>query len=111
RLVAPFAFIGEPVAKPEGGSARLKLTVSPGAAVGIYPVRVQTDEGLSNPFLFAVGQVPQVAEKEENSTFETAQAVPSPVVVEGQAAGNDVDFFKFPGKKGQRIVVDAQCAR
>ncbi|MEO6809177.1 MAG: hypothetical protein ABI353_08690, partial [Isosphaeraceae bacterium] len=25
--------------------------------------------------------------------------------------GNDVDFFKFTGKKGQRIVVDAQCAR
>ena len=67
--------------------------------------------GLSNPFLFAVGQLPQVAETEDNSTFETAQAIPSPVVVEGQAAGNDVDYFKFAGKKGERIVVDAQCAR
>src|SRR5439155_4480517 len=54
---------------------------------------------------------PQVAEKEENSTFETAQPVPAPVVVEGQSAGNDVDYFRFPGRKGQRIVVDAQCAR
>ena len=32
-------------------------------------------------------------------------------MVEGQVAGNDVDFFRFRGKKGQLIVVDAQCAR
>ena len=34
-----------------------------------------------------------------------------PVVVEGQVAGNDVDYFRFRGKKGELIVVDAQCAR
>ena len=34
-----------------------------------------------------------------------------PLVVEGQVAGNDVDFFRFHGTKGQMIVVDAQCAR
>src|SRR5206468_5383420 len=33
------------------------------------------------------------------------------VVVEGAAPGSDVDYYKFPGKKGQRVVVDAQCAR
>ena len=45
-------------------------------------------------------------------TFKTAQAIAEPpVVVEGQVAGNDVDFFRFHGKKGQLIVVDAQCAR
>ncbi len=32
-------------------------------------------------------------------------------MVEGEAAGNDVDYFRFPGKKGQVVVVDAQCAR
>ncbi|KAJ3046426.1 hypothetical protein HK102_013181, partial [Quaeritorhiza haematococci] len=62
--------------------------------------------------LFAVGQLPQVAEVEDNGKFETAQALPAtPLVVEGRAAGNDVDQFQFAGKKGQRIVVDAQCAR
>ena len=72
---------------------------------------MQTDDGISNPFLLAVGQLPQVAEKEDNSTFENAQKIPDPpLVVEGQSAGNDVDFFRFHGKKGQAIVVDAQCA-
>ena len=94
------------------GPGRCKLTVAPDVAVGVYPVRVQTDDGLSNPFLLAVGQLPQVSEKEDNSTFEAAQSLPAPpLVVEGQAAGNDVDYFRFAGKKGQLIVVDAQCAR
>ncbi len=111
QLVAPFPASVEKEANSDGGHFRMKLLVSPEAAVGVYTVRVKTDDGLSNPFLLAVGQVPQVGEKEDNSVFETAQPVPSPVVVEGQLAGADVDFFRFPGKKGQRIVVDAQCAR
>ncbi|WP_435009276.1 PPC domain-containing protein [Tundrisphaera lichenicola] len=110
RLIAPFS---AEVAAVGGDAANWKARITPaaGTPVGVYVVRVRTDDGLSNPFLFAVGQIPQVAEAEENGTFETAQAIPSPVVVEGQAAANDVDFFKFAGKKGQRVVIDAQCAR
>ena len=115
RLIAPFRFQIEPppaAAKSDAANWKIKLTVAADVAVGVYPIRIQTDDGISNPFLLAVGQLPQVAEKEENSTFETAQAIPDPpLVVEGQVAGNDVDFFRFHGKKGQLIVVDAQCAR
>jgi len=114
RLVAPFPFQVEALSpeKSNAGAWSFKLNVPATVAVGAYPIRIQTDDGISNPFLFAVGQLPQVAEKEENSTFETAQAVPAiPLVVEGKAAGNDVDYFKFTGKKGQKIVIDAQCAR
>lgn len=110
QWIAPFAAKVELV-KAEAAKFTFKLTVAPETPVGIYPIRVRSLDGLSNPFLFAVGQVPQVQEKEDNSSFETAQVVPTPAVVEGQAAGNDVDYFKFTGKKGQRIVVDAQCAR
>src|SRR5438132_3740585 len=48
RLVAPFGLA--PVAPtPEGSSPsswKLKLTVDAATAVGVYPVRVQTDEGI-----------------------------------------------------------------
>lgn len=113
-LIAPFALEeAAPVDGEAGGAGtwKLKMSVAPETAVGVYPIRVRTDEGLSNPFLFSVGQLPQVAEKEDNNAFEAAQQIPSLAVVEGQAAGNDVDFFRFAGKKGQRIVVDAQCSR
>lgn len=111
RLLAPFAFDHAPVPGSDGSNFKVKVTVAPGTPIGVYPIRVRTDEGLSNPFLFSVGQLPQVSEKEDNSTFDQAQAIAVPAVVEGQTAGNDVDFFRFTGKKGQRIVLDAQCSR
>ncbi len=113
RIIAPFGIQATDTEPKSTLSAlrKFKITVAPDTPVGIYPIRVRTDEGLSNPVLFAVGQLPQVAEKEDNSTFDSAQPVPANVVIEGQSAGNDVDFFRFPGKKGQKLLVDAQCAR
>ncbi len=113
RLIAPFGFkLESPAPKGDASSWKLTLNVDASTPVGIYPVRIQTDDGISNPFLLAIGQLPQIVEKEDNSTFETAQKIPDPpLVVEGQVGGNDVDFFRFHGKKGQAIFVDAQCAR
>src|SRR5207302_1227397 len=84
----PFGFTTTPPAAPgtDAASWTLKLTVAPETALGVYPIRVRTDDGLSNPILFSVGQLPQVAEAEDNSTFESAQVIPAPAVVEGQAA-------------------------
>ena len=102
RLIAPFGFkLDSPAPKGDASNWKLTLTVDASTPVGIYPVRIQTDDGISNPFLLAIGQLPQIGEKEDNSTFETAQKIPDPpLVVEGQVAGNDVDFFRFRGKKG-----------
>ncbi len=113
RVIAPFGFqVKEPAPKSDASTWKLTLVVNPDVAVGVYPIRVQTDDGISNPFLVAVGQFAQVAEKEENSTFESAQPIPEPpLVVEGGVSGNDVDFFRFHGRKGEHILVDAQCAR
>jgi hypothetical protein len=114
RLIAPFGFRVEPLPpdRSNAGAWSFKITVAPETALGAYPVRVQTDDGLSNPFLLTVGQLPQVIEKEDNGSYAAAQALPSvPLVVEGQVAGNDVDYFRFAGKKGMKIVIDAQCAR
>lgn len=112
QLISPVSVAVEPLAMPgEASNWKLKLTVPTEVPLGIYPIRVKTDDGISNPFLLAVGQFPNVAEVEPNSHRDQAQAVPIPAVIEGQSAGNDVDFFKFNGRKGQRVVVDALCAR
>ena len=78
RLIAPFVFkLDSPAPKGDASSWKLTLTIDAGTAVGVYPIRVQTDDGISNPFLLAVGQLPQVAEKEDNSTFETRRRFPT----------------------------------
>jgi len=110
RLIAPFSAEVTPIIA-DAASWKFKIVPAAETPVGIYVCRIRTDDGLTAPFLFAVGQVPQVQEKEDNGSFDIAQAIPSPVVVEGKSEGNDVDFFRFSGKKGQRIVIDAQCSR
>lgn len=98
--------------KPGAGTAwKIRVTPDPDVPVGIYLVRVQTEGGLSNPIPFAVDQVPHRSEVEENGPFRLAQPVETPVVVEGQASGADVDAFRFTGRKGERVVIDAACAR
>ena len=103
--------MAEGVAGSDPTSWRVRITPDPDVAVGVYVVRVQTDGGLSNPFPLAIDQVPRIVEVEDNSAFGSAQRVEGPVVVEGQASGSDVDFFRFSGRKGERVVIDAQCAR
>jgi hypothetical protein len=113
RLVAPFGFQLEESAGSgsEAANWKVRLVVDVRTAVGVYPIRVVTGSGVSNPILFAIGQVSQVPEVELNNTFDIAQPIPNPVVVEGECSGNDEDFFRFTGHKGDRIVVDAVCAR
>ena len=107
ELISPFRFQATPKASPntDPGNWRVALTVDSTTPLGVYPIRVRTEDGLSNPFLFVVGQLPIVAEKEDNSRFEIAQAITIPSVVEGQIAGTDIDFFRFSAKKGDRILV------
>ncbi len=111
RLVAPFRFQSAPGSKVNGAWT-IRVTADPATPVGVYPVRIQTDGGLSNPILLAVGQYPQIVEKEDESQFDRAMMLPAtPIIVEGRLDGNDVDYFRFHGRAGERIVVDAMCAR
>jgi hypothetical protein len=113
QLVLPFAAPYKllPDAKPNPAQVRFEITVPPSVPLGIYPVRLRTDDGLSGLFFFAVDVFPGIQEVEDNSTFEKAQKVPFPVVVSGQCAGGDVDYYRFQVKKGQRVVVETEAGR
>src|SRR5262249_47033105 len=62
-LIAPFTFTATAPEKPstDASAWKVKLEVAPLTPLGTYPIRVKTDDGLSNPWLFTVGQLPQVA--------------------------------------------------
>jgi hypothetical protein len=113
RFALPFKATQKhlPDPKPNPAQVRLELTVDAGVAPGIYPVRLVNEEGLSGLALFRVDTLGSVAEAEDNNTFEKAQKVAWPVVVDGQCPGGDVDHFRFTAKKGQRIVVEVESAR
>jgi len=88
------------------GSARFKITVAPGTPLGLHDVRLVNKWGISNPRPFAIGDLPEVEEKEPNSDVNQAQKVEMNSVVNGVINNpTDVDYFSFSGKKGQRVLL------
>ena len=98
------------------------LEIRADAAVGVYAIRIQTQEGLSNVLLFSVGAFPETAEKEPeavgraagkplNDDLETAQLISTPVTVNGTLPGPDRDYYRFSAKAGQNLVLEVECRR
>ena len=86
-----------------------KVTVAPDVPPGCYDVRADAKMGVSNSRVFVVGDRPEVAEKEPNNEFDSAQKVEIGTVVNGKFdQGTDVDYYAFVGKAGQRVLV--HCA-
>jgi hypothetical protein len=91
---------------------QFRLTVATDVPQGTYEVRAVGRYGISGVQLFEVGRgLTEVLEKEPNDSPDKAQAVPMNAAVNGRSDGNGDDFFRFPAKKGERIVLDCRAFR
>ena len=86
--------------------------------IGLYPVRIETEQGLSNILLFSVGAFPEVTEAEieaedgnTNDEAETAEPVDTPVIVNALLEGAERDVYRFQAKAGQRLVFEVEGRR
>jgi hypothetical protein len=86
------------------------VTLKAEAAVGLYPIRVITPEGISNVLLFSVSDLPEVEEKPTGRPGE-AQAVNLPVVINGKLAGPEIDQYTFHANAGQKLVFEVEARR
>jgi hypothetical protein len=94
--------------KPAGKTSTTKFMVTIGANVplGYHDVRLVNKWGVSNPRVFVVGSLNELAEKEPNNDIEQAQRIEVGTTINGAiSAPTDVDYFVFAAKKGQRVVV------
>jgi hypothetical protein len=87
------------------------IAVSPDCEPGIHAVRVKTATGISDLKTFTVGVLPQVQEKEPNSSFNEPQAIANNVTVLGVVDNEDVDHFVIEAKKGDRITAELEGLR
>ena len=93
----------------------------PDTPVGVYPIRVQTPDGISNVLLFTIGSFPELAEEESrpgvarpnsNDSIESAQALPNgPLVVNGKLSGPERDLYRITAKAGERRVFEVEARR
>ncbi len=104
----------------EGRYATFLVEPSNDLAVGVYPIRVETPDGISNIQLFTVGAFPEYIEDESrpgalpnsNDTIETAQALPSgPLTLNGTLRGAERDVFRVSAKAGERRVFEVEARR
>ncbi len=89
------------------------LELKADAAPGVYPLRVQAPNGLSNILFFTVGTFPEITEPDTpNDTIATAAPVKStPVTINGTLKGADRDFYRISAKAAQRLVFEVEARR
>jgi len=95
----------------------LKITVAGHAEPGQRELRLKTSLGVTNPIFLNVGQCREYMEKEPNDRAPDGKVLEGemtdvgittlaslPVVINGQIMPGDVDRFRFPARKGMRLV-------
>jgi hypothetical protein len=99
-----------PKSKPAVG-VRFKVRIPADMPPSIQDVRIITEEGISNARAFVIGDVKEFLEKEPNNDVPQAQRVSLNCAVHGTINNpTDVDYFRFAGSKGQRVVVVCNAA-
>ena len=103
-----------------------EVTIAPDAKPGRREIRVITKQGISNAMPFYVGQVPEVARKamktcrkevlgkeyltqSKRPAAEQEMRVTVPCTTNGQLGAGDVNRYRFPVSKGQRLVITAKA--
>jgi len=88
--------------------------------VGVYPIRVQAADGLSNILLFSIGSLPEINEEESqpgaaahsNDSIEKAQSLPSTAItLNGTLRGPERDVYRIQVKAGERRVFEVDARR
>ncbi|MBX3441267.1 MAG: PPC domain-containing protein [Planctomyces sp.] len=96
---------------PEDGQRRgreleIVVRIRPDCPLGSQRFRLRTATGLSNLLCYWVGTLPVIEEQEPNSDFREPQVLTPGVTVHGQITSEDVDYFAFDARQGERINVE-----
>lgn len=102
-----------PDGTPVDETRKVKVTVPAGTAVGVYGLAtIGLDSGsASEPWLLMVDDLASVAEVATNKGSAAAQELTLPIAVDATCDGPTSDWFRFTGKQGQRIALEAVASR
>ena len=103
----------EPAAPPRDEKKLvLKVTAPADASLSPRELRVMAPGGVSNPLNLNVGQWPEVAKRDPNTSLADAQSVELPAVISGVLnTGAQTNHYKFKAKKGEEFVFEVDAAR
>ncbi len=95
----------------EPGRATYQITAPYDASVGIGAIRLLTSRGPSRLQLIMIDDMPVIAQSSGNHSLRAAQKISLPVAVEGTCQSMAIDYYRFTGKKGQRVSAEIVAQR
>lgn len=93
------------------GKVKARLAIAPDCRIGPHALRLRTASGISNLITFSVGALPEINEAEPNTDFAQPQQITPGVTINGVVENEDVDYFVFEAKKGQRLTAEVEGLR
>jgi hypothetical protein len=122
-------FIRRPSSPAIAETVRVNITLAANAAIGERELRLITPNGVTNPVVFCVGQLPEYSKKPAKVVDEVANnnkgarfrkpadntgpvgpvSITLPAIVNGQILPAGVDKYRFQATKGQHLVVAASA--
>jgi len=119
-------WVNRPACASLSAIAVVAVTIAADAEPGAREIRLVTLRGVSNPLVFHVGQLPEVARKPmKTSVFqvlgkewlaqrkrppeEEEVTITVPCTMNGQIASGEVNKYRFEARKGQRLVASVSA--
>ena len=99
------------IEKVDANHVKAMIKIEADSALGLVDLRVRTATGVSELRTFSVGALKETTEVEPNDEFAKPQKVAFGSVVNGVARSEDVDYYAFEAKKGERITAEVEGAR
>ncbi|MBP85118.1 MAG: hypothetical protein CMJ64_00100 [Planctomycetaceae bacterium] len=100
-----------PADAKDQANRKCKVTLDGNVPVGIGGLIVGSPAGVSDVLLVMVDDLASVADSGKNHSLAEAQLLTVPVAVDGVADGAIFDYYKFAGKKDQRLSVEVVATR
>jgi Bacterial pre-peptidase C-terminal domain len=88
-----------------------RLTVPADVQPAVHGLRVVTSQGISSLKLFAIDDLPSVAQVRPNQTVTAAQSLALPIAVDGFVENLTRDYYKFQAVAGQRLSIEVLARR
>lgn len=95
----------------KGETLLCRITVPRDEQVGVGALRLVTGEGVSNPILAMVDDLPSSAEAADNHSIAQAQLAAWPVAIDGQCEPIEEDYYRFHVEAGQRLSFEVVAQR
>jgi hypothetical protein len=89
----------------------VSIKVEADCRLGEHIAQLRTRDGISDFRSFYIGAMREINEQEPNSSFTEAQPIELNCTINGTITNEDIDYFRFTGKKGERVSVEVEAIR